>query len=190
MISPQKKGDSSMGQLEDKQVDLRHDFLEEYNADENILRYMKKTAGHGISYLLEHDYTDIYLDVVDKYIPKAKAGKGLRLLEFGCGAGMNLLHLVSVLERRGIAVDFACGADFSEGLIASAKVEAEEILTPQLMDKVRFCTGRNESLIDDMTKGLESSRESLEGSFDLIFGVNTIRYCHRLKNENDCGGAL
>jgi SAM-dependent methyltransferase len=170
--------------------DLRQDFLKEYNTEENIRRYMKKTAGHGISYLLEHDYTDIYLEVVEKYIPKAKTGKGLRLLEFGCGAGMNLLHLVSVLERRGMAVDFGCGTDFSEGLIESAKVEAKEILKPQLMDKVRFCVARNENLIGDMTRELGRSRESLVGSFDLIFGVNTVRYCHRLKNEKDCAEGI
>jgi SAM-dependent methyltransferase len=166
--------------------DLRQNFLKEYSAEENIRRYMKRTAGYGISYLLEHDYGRIYLEVIEKYIPKARTGKGLRLLEFGCGAGMNLLHLVSVLERRGTAVDFACGTDFSEALIESAKVEAKEALKPQLSDKVRFCVAKNESLIADMTRGLGSSRESLVRSFDLIFGVNTIRYCHRLKNEKDC----
>jgi SAM-dependent methyltransferase len=170
--------------------DLRQDFLKEYNTEEIISHYMKKTAGHGISYLLEHDYTDIYLEVIDKYIPKARAGKGLRLLEFGCGAGMNLLHLVSVLERRGMAVDFGCGTDFSEGLIKSAKVEAKEILKPGLMDKVRFCVARNENLIGDMNRELGISRESLVGSFDLIFGVNTVRYCHRLKNEKECAGGI
>jgi SAM-dependent methyltransferase len=169
--------------------DLRQDFLKQYNTEETIRRYMKKTAGYGISYLLEHDYTDIYLEVVDKYIPKVKTDRGLRLLEFGCGAGMNLLHLVSVLDRRGITVDFGCGTDFSEGLIESAKVEAKEI-KPQLMDKVRFCIARNENLIGDMTRELESSRESLLGSFDLIFGVNTVRYCHRLKNEMDCAEGI
>jgi SAM-dependent methyltransferase len=166
--------------------DLRQNFLKEYNAEENIRRYMKRTAGYGISYLLEHDYGRIYLEVIEKYIPKARTEKGLRLLEFGCGAGMNLLHLVSVLERRGTAVDFACGTDFSEALIESAKVEAKEALKPELSDKVRFCVAKNESLIADMTGGLGTSRESLVGSFDLIFGVNTIRYCHRLKNEKDC----
>jgi SAM-dependent methyltransferase len=166
--------------------DLRQDFLNEYSVEENIRRYMKKTAGHGISYLLEHDYGDIYLEVVNKYIPKAKTGKGLRLLEFGCGAGMNLLHLVSVLERRGMAVDFACGTDFSEPLVKSAKVEAKEALKAQLMEKVRFCVASNDNLVGDMTRQLGRSGESLVGSFDLIFGVNTIRFCHRLKNEKDC----
>jgi len=36
----------------------REAFLEEYSTERNIRRYVKKTAGHGISYLLEHDYGD------------------------------------------------------------------------------------------------------------------------------------
>ena len=72
---------------------LNEDFLKEYSAEENIRRYMKKTAGHGISYLLEHDYGQIYLEVIDNFLPKAAVAGGLRILEFGCGAGMNLLHL-------------------------------------------------------------------------------------------------
>lgn len=165
---------------------LQQAFLKEYSAEKNIRRYMKKTAGHGIGYLLEHDYTNIYLEVIDKYILKAKTGKGLRLLEFGCGAGMNLLHLVSVLERRGVVVDFGCGTDFSEALIETAKVEAKETLKPQLMSKVQFCVARNENLIGDMTRGLSRQREPLVGSFDLILGVNTVRYCHRLKTVKGC----
>jgi SAM-dependent methyltransferase len=170
--------------------DLQEDFLKEYSTEENIRRYMKNTAGHGISYLLEHEYGDIYLEVIDKYCLKAKTGRGLRLLEFGCGAGMNLLHLVSVLERRGTTVDFACGTDFSEALIESAKVEAKGSLMPQLMNKVRFCVARNDNLVGDLTMELGSGTESLVGSFDLIFGVNTVRYCHRLKNVKACAEGI
>src|SRR4029077_5046256 len=121
-----------------------------------------------------------------KYLAKTQVGKGLRLLEFGCGAGMNLLHLVSVLERRGMLVDFACGTDFSAPLIESAQREAKEALAPQIADKVKFCVAKNDSLLGDMARELEVNTESLEGSFDLILGVNTIRYCHRLKNEGAC----
>ncbi len=169
---------------------LQKDFLREYNDGENVRRYMRKTAGHGISDLLQHEYNDIYLEAVDKYLLTVKTGKGLRLLEFGCGAGMNLLHLVSVLEQRGVAVDFACGTDFSEALIESAKVEAEEALVPRLAGKLRFCVAKNENLIEDMTIGLGSNRESLAGSFDLILGVNTVRYCHRLKTEDECAKGI
>jgi SAM-dependent methyltransferase len=169
---------------------MREDFLKEYSAEETILRYLKKTAGYGIDYLLDHDYGDIYNAVVDNYIAKAKTGKGLRLLEFGCGAGMNLIHLVSILERRGVDVEYGCGTDFSAALIESAKAEAKETFKPQLLEKIRFCVARNENLIGDMTRGMGESRENLAGSFDLIFGVNTIRYCHRLKNEKECAEGI
>jgi SAM-dependent methyltransferase len=164
---------------------LNEDFLKEYSAEENIRRYMKKTAGHGISYLLEHDYGQIYLEVIDNFLPKAAVAGGLRILEFGCGAGMNLLHLVSVLEARGTPVEVAYGTDFSAALIESAKLEAKEALKPKIADKVRFCVAKNETLLGDMAQSLAVAPESLQGSFDFIFGVNTIRYCHRLKNENE-----
>jgi SAM-dependent methyltransferase len=179
-----------MGIRQNTSSELQQDFLKEYNAEENVRRYVKKTAGHGISYLLEHDYGNLYLDVINKLIPRAKSPKGLRLLEFGCGAGMNLLHLVSVLDRRGIAVDSAYGTDFSGALIESAKVEAKGTLMPQVLEKVRFCVARNEDLIGDMTRELGNSREYLVGSFDLIIGVNTVRYCHRLKNEKECAEGI
>jgi hypothetical protein len=51
---------------------------------------------------------------------------------------------------------------------------------------VRFCVARNESLVEDLTRELGIKAETLLGSFDIMVGVNTIRYCHRLKNENEC----
>lgn len=74
---------------------LQKDFLREYNDGENVRRYMRKTAGHGISYLLQHEYNDIYLEAVDKYLLKVKTGKGLRLLEFGCGAWRRYVALIT-----------------------------------------------------------------------------------------------
>jgi len=91
------------------------------STEENLGRYRNKTAEHGIIYLLKHDYSDICLEVVDKYPPTAKNGKGLHLLEFGCGVGLNPLQLVSALERRGMAVDFARCTDSSEAVIESGQ---------------------------------------------------------------------
>jgi len=169
--------------------DLQQDFLKEYNADENVRRYVKKTAGHGISYLLDHDYGSLYLEVINSMSHSPKHSEGLRLLEFGCGAGMNLLHLVSMLERRGVAVESAYGTDFSEALIESARIEAKESLQPQVLGKVRFCVAKNETLMADLAKEF-GGRESLAGSFDLIFGVNTFRYCHRLNTEKECAEGI
>lgn len=165
---------------------LNDDFLKEYSSEESIRRYTKETAGYGISYLLNHDYGEIYFSVLDKYIPKSRIQKGIRLWEFGCGGGMNLLHLVSAMERRGIVIDRAYGTDFSERLIEAANREARTYLSPEQREKVQFCIAKNENLVAGVTEGLGIPREDLLGSFDLVIGVNTIRYCHRLMNQNEC----
>jgi len=165
---------------------LNANFLEEYSSEDSIRKYTRETAGHGISYLLDHDYGRIYRECIEKYVPKSRLKAGIRLWEFGCGGGMNLLHLVSVLGRQGIAVDFACGTDFSETLIAAAKREAKSYLAPEQINKVRFVVASNEGLVDEGARGLGVSKDELLGSFDLVFGVNTIRYCHRLNNVGQC----
>jgi 2-polyprenyl-3-methyl-5-hydroxy-6-metoxy-1,4-benzoquinol methylase len=170
--------------------ELNADFYKEYSEDSSIRKYTKETAGYGISHLLDHDYGKIYLDVINRYIPKARMQKGIRLWEFGCGGGMNLLHLVSLLERWGIALDCAYGTDFSDRLIEAANRDAKKYLTAKQNEKLRFCVARNENLIEDVTKALGIRQEALLGSFDLILGVNTIRYCHRLMNQNQCVGAI
>src|SRR5665213_2169315 len=86
---------------------LNATFLEEYNSEDSIRKYTRNTAGDGIGYLLEHEYGKIYLYCINRYVPKSRLKKGIRLWEFVCGGGMNLLHLVATLERRGIPVEFA-----------------------------------------------------------------------------------
>jgi SAM-dependent methyltransferase len=165
---------------------LNANFLREYNSPESIRKYTRRTAGYGISYLLDHDYGRIYLECITAYTPESRRTTGIRLWEFGCGGGMNLLHLVSVLERHGISVEFACGTDFSETLIAAAGNEASRYLTPEQNKKVRFAVAANDDLIEQGAAGLGIGKAELAGSFDLVFGVNTIRYCHRLNNVDHC----
>jgi 2-polyprenyl-3-methyl-5-hydroxy-6-metoxy-1,4-benzoquinol methylase len=169
---------------------LNEEFLEEYSREDSLRRYSKETAGNGISYLLDHDYGEIYFDVIENQIPKSRLEKGVRLWEFGCGAGMNLLHLVSALERRGVPVEYAVGTDFSEALIAVAKQEVKKYLTPEQNKKVQFCVARHESLIEEVTKGLGVREVDLLGSFDVMLGVNTVRYCHRLMKENEVAATI
>jgi len=164
---------------------LNEEFLEEYSTEDSLRKYSKETAGNGISYLLDHDYGEIYFGVIENQIPKSRVRKGIRLWEFGCGAGMNLIHLVSALERRRIPVDYAVGTDFSEALIGVANQEAKKYLTLEQNRKVRFCVASHENLVDDAAKGLGVRQEALLGSFDVMLGVNTVRYCHRLMKEND-----
>jgi hypothetical protein len=174
----------------DNPAALNGEFLEEYSSEDSLRRYSKETAGQGISYLLDHDYGDIYFGVIEEQIPKSRIQKGIRLWEFGCGAGMNLLFLVGALERRGIPVELAVGTDFSEALIDAAKRQAKTYLTPAQNRKVRFCVARHENLIEEVTIGLGLRKEELLDSFDLMVGVNTIRYCHRLNNETDVAATI
>ncbi len=160
-------------------------FHEQYSAEETVRKYIRDTAGHGISYLLEHEYGNIYLDCIKRYVPGSRLQAGVRVWEFGCGGGMNLLHLVSLLRRRGTKVDFACGTDFSEALIAAARNEASKCAADRL-NNVQFAVARNERLAAEGAKGLGVDKDSLLGSFDLIFGVNTIRYSYRLNNVDLC----
>jgi len=165
---------------------LNANFLEEYSTEESIRKYTGKTAGHGISYLLDHDYGKIYLESIQRYVPKPRLKTGIRLWEFGCGGGMNLVHLVSALGRQGIPVDLACGTDFSGTLIAAAGSEAKKYIAPGQIKKVRFTVASNEGLVEEGAKGLGLAKDALLGSFDLVFGVNTIRYNHRLNNVDQC----
>ncbi len=159
-------------------------FLAEYSTDKAVRKYARKTAGLGISYLLEHDYGNIYRKVLHKYITASMAG-GVRFLEFGCGAGMNLFHCLDLLEREGIPLAAAYGTDFSAQLISEARREAGA-LPRERSGKVKFAVARNERLIDDMASALDIPAQNLAGSFQMIIGVNTFRYCYRLGWGEDC----
>lgn len=67
-------------------------FLTEYSSASAVRRYTKRTAGCGINYLLEHEYAEIYRTTLRKHL-SGPLVNGIRLLEFGCGGGMNLIHV-------------------------------------------------------------------------------------------------
>jgi SAM-dependent methyltransferase len=167
---------------------LNESFLDEYNSQAAILKYSTKTAGQGVNYLIQHDYARLYDQAIDAC--RATSHRPLRVLEFGCGAGMNLIGLVSRLERRGIPLERAWGTDFSASLIESAIGEARTFLPAATRAKVSFHVARNERLTEDLSARTNRSPEELHGSFDLIFGVNTFRYCHRLRNAPDCAADI
>jgi SAM-dependent methyltransferase len=160
-------------------------YLDEYSSDDAIRKYTSRTAGYGISYLLENDYAEVYLTALDQFL-KVPAYTPLKLLEFGCGGGMNIITLLSLLERKGRSVELAYGTDFSEGLINAANVESKTLLTPEQQKKMHFAVARNEELISDLAGGLHLSGVELQNSFHVILGVNTFRYCHRLGKTRQC----
>jgi len=165
-------------------------FLEEYSTHDAVLRYTKETAGYGVSYLLENDYGKIYREVLDQHIPKAVRQDGIRMLEFGCGGGMNLIYLVSLVEQLGMGVQQAYGTDFSQTLIQAANLEVDKYLAPAQRKRVKFLVARNETLAGDLAEQLNVAISSLYGFFHLVLGVNTIRYCHRLSKQVECAKGL
>jgi len=164
-------------------------FLEQYESQGEIRKYAKGTAGFGINYLLRNDYARLYLNTVDSYLRTSPA-RPLRLLEFGCGGGMNIIRLVSLLEENGSPVDYAYGTDFSPRMVQTALQEAKASLSPTLAGKLSFYVARNERLLDDLAANRATPPEDLVGSFDLVVGVNTFRYCHRLGKGADCAADI
>ena len=160
-------------------------FFREYTSQDAILKYTKATAGFGISYLLDHDYKTVYLDAL-RHLSVPSRLPEIRMLEFGCGGGMNLLHLVSVLGRHGFKIESAIGTDFSPVLIEAANRETENYLTQSQRNRVQFCVAKNETLLEELSAGLGKEPSKLEKSFHFIIGVNTIRYCHRSGKQLDC----
>jgi len=159
-------------------------FLDEYVSEQAVRKYTTQTAGYGINYLLHHDYAKIYLDAARRCL-NGSGARPLRLLEFGCGGGMNITRLVALLSEKGIPVERAYGTDFSPRLVEAAKEEAQAYLPSDLARKVNFFVARNESLEEDL-KSAAGGDGSRLGEFDLIVGVNTFRYCHRLGKQLDC----
>jgi SAM-dependent methyltransferase len=160
-------------------------FFQEYTSQEAIVKYTKATAGFGISYLLDHDYKRVYMQALG-HLPRQAGSQGIRMLEFGCGGGMNLVHLISVLEREGIHIEKAVGTDFSPVLINAAKREALNYLRPDAQQLLEFHVAMNQSLVADLSASGGAEQAGLANSFHFILGVNTIRYCHAAKKELDC----
>jgi SAM-dependent methyltransferase len=164
-------------------------FFREYTSPAAVAKYSSATAGCGINYLLDDDYKEVYLKAL-RLLPVDVQQRGIRILEFGCGAGMNLLHLVSLLIREGINVTSAVGTDFSPVLIETAKREAKSCLPEGELGKFEFHVAKTESIMSDLSTAARIERSSLENSFHFVLGVNTIRYCHAAKTEMDSVRAI
>jgi SAM-dependent methyltransferase len=159
-------------------------FLDEYVSEDAVRKYTTETAGYGITHLLRNDYARIYLDAVRSYLYPL-AARPLRLLEFGCGGGMNITRIVSLFEENKVPVEYAIGTDFSPRLVQVAGEEAKAFLPSHLAGKLSFHVARNEQLVHDLAAELRRSEDRID-PFDFIVGVNTFRYCHRLGKEFDC----
>jgi SAM-dependent methyltransferase len=157
-------------------------FLDQYTSEDEISKYTRATAGSGINYLLDHDYKAVYLEAVG-LLPQQTRQDGIRILEFGCGGGMNLLNLISVLSSKGIHIAQAIGTDFSPAMVETATREAKVYLRGQDLRSPQFYVAKNESLISDLVTSAGMDKSTLRNSFHFILGVNTVRYCHDAEKE-------
>jgi SAM-dependent methyltransferase len=160
-------------------------YLDQYSAENEISKYTRVTAGSGINYLLDHDYEEVYLRALN-FLPQQTYQGGIRVLEFGCGGGMNLLRIISTLSGRGIRIAEAIGTDFSPAMVETAKREARVYLRRQDLRSPEFYVATNENLISDLALSAAIEKSTLLNSFHFVVGVNTIRYCHDAKKERDC----
>jgi len=161
-------------------------FLAEYSADDMIARYISRTAGAGVVYALTNIYASVYSRVITSLITRRPERHKFRVLEYGCGGGMNLLKILELFLQKGAEVEKGIGTDFSSRMIQAAREDALLNFPPYLNEKIQFGVARNEMLATDLAASLHASIAEVEGSFDIVVGVNTFRYCHRLKREVDC----
>lgn len=165
---------------------LRETFLAEYSDDGMIARYISRTARPGVAYALSNVYGPVYSRIARSLIATRPRGHRFRVLEYGCGGGMNLLKIVEVLSQQGADVETAIGADFSPRMIDAARQDAAQNFPRHFREKIQFLVAHNESLAADLAQQLQTSPAALERSFDIVVGVNTFRYCHRLSKAPEC----
>ena len=168
-----------------KQNEMFDHFFKEYNSADTVRKYTKSTAGYGVNYLLLNDYAKVHMEAFKSCLARRKSS-GIRVLEFGCGAGMNLIGLVQLLRKQRIDLEKAYGTDFSPILIEIAGREGKESLPLADLERIRFYVAKNETLLDDLSIASGEAISDLLESFDLILGVNTFRYCHRLGKSREC----
>lgn len=161
-------------------------YLNEYTRQDIIARYISKTAGAGIAYILTHVYAPVYLEVIKTLLAQQPPNHHYRILEYGCGGGMNMLKIIELLQAQGASLDRAYGTDFSPPMIEAARREAAQHLPAELNARINYVVARNETIASDLAEGIGAKPSDLGSTFHLIVGVNTFRYAHRLKKENDC----
>jgi SAM-dependent methyltransferase len=158
-------------------------YLDEYTRDDIIARYISDTAGAGIAHVLNEVYAPIYRRLIAELSAVRPPGHRFRILEYGCGGGMNLLKLIDLLRVQGAELKMAYGTDFSKPMIDAARAEAALRLPASMCRKITYVVANNETLTEDLAHNLAVAKEDLHGTFDLVVGVNTFRYCHRLAKE-------
>lgn len=124
-------------------------YLDEYTRGDIIDRYIAKSAGAGIAYVLEKIYGPIYTRCIKELIDQAPRNHKFRIMEYGCGGGMNLIKLAELVRGEAVLLEKVYGTDFSAPMIEAARREAVQYLPSSLVDTVCYCVARNERLLSD-----------------------------------------
>jgi SAM-dependent methyltransferase len=165
-------------------------FLAHYTQPGVITRYLPSSAAPGIHYVVKHVYGAIYHITIGTIAACRPQHHEFRILEYGCGGGMNLLQLIQLFRAQGARLASAIGTDFSWSMIKAARNEAEQHLSAEMKQVVQYFLARNETIAQDLGIGLGRHSRELHNTFDLILGVNTFRYTYRLKQDGACARDL
>ena len=122
----------------------RNAYLDEYTSNNAVKKYSTGTAGKGIQYNLAHIYGPLYDATIDAILLENVTKKPFRILEYDCGAGMNLLHMFNLLIAKKIPIELAIGTDFSNPLIEAAKRERSLTIANEHHSKIKFILASNE----------------------------------------------
>jgi SAM-dependent methyltransferase len=155
----------------------REHTYREYADPETIGRYRRLTAGEGINYLLRTTYRAIFLESARAVL--AERDGDLRLLEFGCGAGMALHQLAEDLHGENVPVELGVGADLVPEMIEAATQDLLRFGSCWAKDRLRYVVAANEELVSRLSDSLTEGDEGVTETFHLAVGVNTFRYAIR-----------
>src|SRR5678816_3425538 len=111
-------------------------YMQEYTRDDIIAKYISDTAGAGIAYILQHVYAPVYLRSIRELKASRPKNHSFRVMEYGCGGGMNLLRIAELLRTEGVALERAYGVDFSPPMIEAARTVSYTHLTLPTSDLV------------------------------------------------------
>ena len=106
---------------------------------------------------------DIFLDAI-----KASEKKTINILEFGCGSGRLLAHLV---QLKGITINYV-GVDISKNLLSFAKKQVIGKSAPKNITATFVC--------DDITHYLKWLKQE---SFDFVIGVASFQHIPTVKER-------
>lgn len=165
-------------------------IINEYDTNTGVSKYVPATAGAGIDFLLREVYGPIYLDAIKELREEKGPDKPIRILEFGCGGGMNLIYIIKMLRSMNIPVDAAYGTDLSKKMIIASYEVARELLDSEDLKITKFVVASNEEIQNQLTTESELNQDHFNDYFDLIIGVNTFRYSWRNKKARETADQL